>query len=149
MFSVDQLRKSDKYKYVGRNVLGVRHIEDWINSLEIGHVMQLNPMTAQELTQNISKYHEFQKDPMLEKLVLLTVAFFSVGTELRLVVDEDKTKDQFKRSEIWHAQSLFFGAYYLPQVCPLVTHVANSYFKHYIPNDTAGSKLECSSTVQA
>lgn len=40
---------------------------------------------------------------MLEKLVLLTVAFFSVGTELRLVVDEDKNKDEFKRSEIWHA----------------------------------------------
>jgi len=59
MLSVDSLRKSDKYKYAGRNVLGVRHIEDWINSLEIGHVMQLNPMTASELTQTISKYHEF------------------------------------------------------------------------------------------
>jgi hypothetical protein len=46
MQSVDKLRKNDKYKYVGRNVLGVRQIEDWINSLEIGHVMQLNPMTA-------------------------------------------------------------------------------------------------------
>lgn len=40
------LRKSDRYKYAGRNVLGVRQLEDWINSLEIGHVMQLNPMTA-------------------------------------------------------------------------------------------------------
>lgn len=35
-------------------------------------------------------------------------------------------------SELWHAQSVFFGAYYLPQTCPLVTHVANSYNKHYI-----------------
>jgi hypothetical protein len=43
---VEILRKSDRYKYTGRNVLGVRQLEDWINSLEIGHVMQLNPMTA-------------------------------------------------------------------------------------------------------
>jgi hypothetical protein len=39
-----------------------------------------------------------------------------------------------KWSELWHAQSVFFGAYYLPQACPLVTHVANSYNKHYIAN---------------
>lgn len=57
--SVEALRKNEKYKYAGRNVLGVRHIEDWINSLEIGHVMQLNPMTAQEFTQGITKYHEY------------------------------------------------------------------------------------------
>ncbi len=83
------MRKNEKYKFAGRNMLGVRQIEDWINSLEIGHVMQLNPMTAQELTQSITRHHEFQKDPMLEKLVLLTVAFFSIGTEMRLIVDED------------------------------------------------------------
>ncbi|CDW80567.1 UNKNOWN [Stylonychia lemnae] len=137
---VDALRKNDKYKYAGRNVLGVRQIDDWINSLEIGHVMQLNPMTAQELTQTINKHHEFQKDPMLEKLVLLVVAFFSIGTEMRLVVQEDKSKDLFKQSELWHAQSVFFGSYYIPSQCPLVTHVINSYFKHYA--DSQESKIE-------
>jgi len=33
---------------------------------------------------------------MLEKLVLLVVAFFSIGTEMRLVVGEDKSKELFK-----------------------------------------------------
>ena len=93
--------------------------------------MQLNPMTAQEFTQGITKYHEYQKDPMLEKLVLLSVAFFSIGTEMRLLVDEDKSKQEFKHSELWHAQSVFFGAYYLPAQCPMVSHVVQSYFKHY------------------
>jgi hypothetical protein len=51
--------------------------------------MQLNPMTAQEFTQTIGKHHEFQKDPMLEKLVLLVVALFSIATEIRLKVNED------------------------------------------------------------
>ena len=68
---------------------------------------------------------------MLEKLVLLTVAFFSIGTEMRLIVDEDRTKEEFRLSELWHAQSVFFGSYYLNEKCPLVQHVVTSYFKHY------------------
>ncbi len=48
-------------------------------------------------------HHELQKDPMLEKLVLLVVAFFSIATEMRLLVDEKNTEQIFKDSEIWHA----------------------------------------------
>jgi hypothetical protein len=48
---VRKMRDSTKYKTgTGRNVLGVRILlEDWIHGLEIGHVMQLNPMLASEL----------------------------------------------------------------------------------------------------
>lgn len=48
---IKKWRESTKYKYSsGRNVLGVRVLlEDWIHGLEIGHVMQLNPMVATEL----------------------------------------------------------------------------------------------------
>ena len=48
---VRKMRESTKYKTgTGRNVLGVRILlEDWIHGLEIGHVMQLNPMLASEL----------------------------------------------------------------------------------------------------
>jgi len=48
---VQRLRNSTKYKeQAGRNMLGVRVLlEDWIHGLEIGHVMQLNPMLPSEL----------------------------------------------------------------------------------------------------
>lgn len=128
---IEELRKSMKYKYQGRNVLGVRNIEDWINTLEIGNVMQLNPMNPRELTQKISNLHEMQKDPMLEKLVLLIVGFFSIATEMRLMAGEAQQEQIFKESELWHTQSVFFGSYYLPQDCPLVIHVIQSYLKHY------------------
>jgi len=103
---VKRARESTKYKTgTGRNVLGVRILlEDWIHGLEIGHVMQLNPMLASELSthsqtnvtqsidsqlsssavKGIHKYHEMLKDPMLEKLVLLIVSMFSIATEMRL-----------------------------------------------------------------
>jgi hypothetical protein len=42
--------KNEKYKYVGRNMLGVRKFDDWINMLEIGNIMHLNPISTTELT---------------------------------------------------------------------------------------------------
>mmetsp|Transcript_4652 Transcript_4652/g.4367 ORF Transcript_4652/g.4367 Transcript_4652/m.4367 type:complete len:81 (+) Transcript_4652:344-586(+) len=65
-------------------MLGVKKIDDWINNLEIGNVMHLNPITTQEVMSGIGKHHEFQKDPLLKKIVLLVVSFFSVATELRM-----------------------------------------------------------------
>lgn len=49
---IETLRKNDKCKYVGRNMLGVRKFDDWIHSLEIGNIMHLNPLTTQELVSN-------------------------------------------------------------------------------------------------
>jgi hypothetical protein len=117
---INKLRESTKYKYsTGRNVLGVRILlEDWIHGLEIGHVMQLNPMIATELhnpinrvniEKGLQRLHELMKDPMLEKLVLLIVSMFSIATELRL---ENKPANL---SEPWHAQSVICASYYLPK----------------------------------
>lgn len=86
---IEELRKNDKFKFVGRNMLGIRKFDDWINNLEIGNVMHLNPISTSEIMQNIGKHHEFQKDPMLKKIVLLVVSFFSVATEIRMNILKD------------------------------------------------------------
>jgi cbb3-type cytochrome oxidase subunit 1 len=93
---IEALRKVDRYKYVGRNMLGIRKFDDWINNLEIGNIMHLNPITASELMQNIGKHHEFQKDPMLKKLVLLCVSLFSIATEMRMMVQFDEIDKKLK-----------------------------------------------------
>ena len=36
---IEALKDSDKHKFKGRNVLGVRMLDDWIDNLEIGNVM--------------------------------------------------------------------------------------------------------------
>lgn len=50
MNEIDALRKNDRFKYQGRNMLGVRKFDDWINNLEIGNIMHLNPISTAELT---------------------------------------------------------------------------------------------------
>ena len=66
-------------------MLGVRKFDDWINNLEIGNVMHLTPMNSDELTAKLDRTHEINKDAMLEKIILLIVSYFCVGTELRFL----------------------------------------------------------------
>jgi hypothetical protein len=94
---------------------------------------------------HIDNSHELSRDAMLQKIILLTVSYFCVGTELRFLnnTSEDKnragsTMDREKRlkkeqSEMWHAQALEASARFLPSECPLVAHVITNYQKHHSP----------------
>ncbi len=49
---IETLRRNEKCKYLGRNMLGVRKFDDWIHALEIGNIMHLNSLTTTELMWN-------------------------------------------------------------------------------------------------
>lgn len=94
--------------------------------------MHLTPMNTDELAAKLDRTHELNKDAMLEKIILFVVSFFCVGTELRflsLMPDRNVTK---KDSEMWHAKALHTACLFLPEECPLVTHIINSYKKHHL-----------------
>jgi len=99
---------------------------------------------------HVDNSHELSRDAMLEKIILLTVSYFCVGTELRFLnnnasaeepvkakdkhTDVEKEKKKKKElSEMWHAQALEASARFLPSECPLVAHVITNYQKHHSP----------------
>lgn len=45
-----------------RNVLGLKHQDDWIYNLNIGNVMHLSPMDSDEIAVKLEKTHEMNKD---------------------------------------------------------------------------------------
>lgn len=53
--------------------------------------MHLLPMSLEELNLHIDNSHELSRDAMLEKIILLSVSYFCVGTELRFL---STSKDQ-------------------------------------------------------
>lgn len=59
--------------------------DDWIFNLNIGNVMHLLPMSLEELNLHVDNSHELSRDAMLEKIILLSVSYFCVGTELRFL----------------------------------------------------------------
>lgn len=46
---METLMRDTKYKFIGRNILGLKKHDDWYNTLEIGDIMNLNPITTYEI----------------------------------------------------------------------------------------------------
>lgn len=144
MYSKDQ-QNYVKLRNNVKTVLVTQEEDDWIFNLNIGNVMHLQPLCTEEMNLHIDNSHELSRDAMLQKIILLTVSYFCVGTELRFLnnTSEDKnragsTMDREKRlkkeqSEMWHAQALEASARFLPSECPLVAHVITNYQKHHSP----------------
>ena len=59
--------------------------QDWVLNLNIGNVMHLMPLSLNDLTLHVDCSHELSRDAMLEKIILLTISYFCVGTELRFL----------------------------------------------------------------
>jgi len=104
--------------------------------------MHLLPMSLEELNLHIDNSHELSRDAMLEKIILLSVSYFCVGTELRFLsttketkpskavygeLPDSETKITKADSEMWHAMALETSGTFLPSECPLVSHIIMSY----------------------
>lgn len=147
-----------------RNNLGLKQQDDWIYNLNIGNVMHLSLMGIDELApispvdQEASKTadedapaekdkaetsHELCKDAMLEKIVLISVGYFCMATEMRFLTQKQRGASQSsstskKDSEMYHAKALHISSLFLPKDCPLVQHISQSYQKNYLkdkPNE--------------
>ena len=134
---INDLKHDLTYKMSVRNVLGLRHSDDWIFNLNIGNVMHLSLMGAEELNAKLETTHELCKDSMLEKIVLVSVSYFCIGTEMRFLMQKSGSSFSKKDSEAFHAKALHISALFLPQDCPLVTHIVNSYAKNYLKDKPA------------
>jgi hypothetical protein len=61
------------------------------------------------------------------------VSYFCIGTELRfLATHNDPDRFSMKDSEIWHAKAIHIASQFLPNDCPLIVHITQSYAKHHL-----------------
>lgn len=159
---IDRIQKEQMFKICVRNILGLRHKDDWIFNLNIGNVMHLNLMGSDEMNNKLDPTHEFNKDAMLEKIVLISVAYFCIGTEMRFLAKQAaekeygklkqpkepfsssmyKQKEAYRNSEMWHAKAVHLSNSFLPKNCPLLQHIRQSYVKNYVKDKMI--KLELS-----
>lgn len=117
--------------------MGLKHSEDWIFNLNIGNVMFLAQIDDDELDYPPDRCHELNKDAMLEKIVLICSCYFGAATELRFLSEDNIVKNKMitkSHADMWHAQSAFMAAYFLPANCPLTDHFISSYDKYHIQN---------------
>ena len=122
-----------------RNLLGFLSQSDWIWSLNIGNIMQISPLTMQDIYNTGSIEYEISRELVLEKICFLSVSYFCVSTELRFLVQlkdsETDLEATRKESEFYHGRALEISCTFLPSECPLVNHILMSYNKHHAPSN--------------
>lgn len=81
------------------------------------------------------------RESFLEKLQLLIVSYFCVGTEMRFIIQsragfmkESVRKEKELEQEYWHVKALEIATAFLPSECPLFNHILLSYQKYHDPS---------------
>jgi hypothetical protein len=72
---------------------------------------------------------------MLEKVVLITSAYFCVATEIRFILQKEILDVKLitkKDSEAFHAKALHIAKLFLPEDCPLSQYIHQTYCKNYL-----------------
>jgi hypothetical protein len=82
--------------------------------------------------------HDLLKDAMLEKVILIAVAYFCIATEMRLM--STSKRNIRKDSEGYHAKALHLSSIFLPKECPLVQHLTSSYKRNYMKEKKEADK---------
>lgn len=117
-----------------RSILGFLNQNEWIHNLNIGNIMQIQPLNVKDLLSMNRNETELSRESFLEKISLLCVAYFCVSTEMRFLLQSREQylsspvkKQRELESEFWHAKALEISCTFLPSECPLLNHVLLSY----------------------
>ena len=108
-----------------RNILGIIKNDDWLNLFNIGNIMFLYAMSYDDLDLDSDPKYELLRDAIIEKILMLTVAFFSIANELRFINNKNDN------GAYYHSKSVEIACSFLPCTCPIVKHYVNTYCKYY------------------
>ena len=127
---IDEMKRSKQYKISSRNLLGLKANDDWITNINIGNVMHLLPLSLEDLMVSPQIGHEICKDALYEKMIMTTIAYFSIATECRFLSNLENKEFYQGESKYWHKAAVELVCTFLPNTCPLVSHIVSSYEKH-------------------
>ncbi len=71
-----------------RSIFGFLNNSDWVFNLNIGNIMQISPLTLQEIMSQVNKELELSRESVLDKIALLSVSYFCISTEKRFLFQD-------------------------------------------------------------
>ena len=82
-------------------------------------------MSYDDLDLDSDPKYELLRDAIIEKILMLTVSFFSIANELRFL------GNKADNGLYYHSKTVEISCLYLPSTCPIVKHYVNTYCKYY------------------
>ena len=120
-----------------RNILGVIKNDDWLNLFNIGNIMFLYAMSYDDLDLDSDPKYELLRDAIIEKILMFTVAYFSIANELRFLNNNNDN------GTYYHSKAVEISCLFLPSSCPIVKHYVNTYYKYYGNNIQIDLDKDC------
>jgi len=65
-----------------RSILGFLNQNEWVYNLNIGNIMQIQPISNKELLFIPKDEYELTWDSFLDKIAIISVGYFCVSTEM-------------------------------------------------------------------
>ncbi|CAD8182405.1 unnamed protein product [Paramecium pentaurelia] len=130
--------KPDDY----RSILGVQNVEEWIQSFNVSFIMHMTPLIHNEFSQQGEMLYEISKRMLLEKIIQLSISYFTIATELRFI-ELEKAKqlgikelntEEFKLSELYHLKAIEIACKHIACSSQYINHLITTYHKHYNSN---------------
>ena len=103
--------------------------DDWIKNLNITTITNLSPLNYEDLDLDSDPKYELLRDSLLEKVIMLTVSYFCLSNELR-ILSPDKN-NQNTNGEYYLYNALYLSLYLLPSGSSIVNFYRSSYYKNY------------------
>ena len=86
--------------------------------------MFLCAMSYDDLDLDSDPKYELLRDAIIEKILMLTVAFFSISNEIRFLNVTNPNKGD--NGSYYHSKALEIACLYLPPSCPIIKHYVSS-----------------------
>ena len=103
--------------------------DDWIKLLNIDNIMYLSALNYDDLDLESDPKYELLRDSILEKVIMLSVSYFCVATELRHLSKDKNNKKTNGEYYLFNAINLTI--LFLPVSCPIIRHFILTYHKNY------------------
>lgn len=116
-----------------KNLFGYCQMNEWCDNVSMSSIMQISPLTLHDLPLLSTSEVELSRESLIEKITLILISYFCVGTEKRFVSagDEERKKQWEEQSEYWHTKVLELACGFLPPNCPLLAHIFSSHQKNH------------------
>ena len=103
--------------------------DDWIKLLNIENIMYLSALNYDDLDLESEPKYELLRDSILEKVIMLTVAYYCLANELKLLCKDKNNKNINGEYYLFNAINL--SIFFLPVSCPIIRHYITTYHKNY------------------
>eukprot|EP00826_Nyctotherus_ovalis_P042461 TRINITY_DN4369_c0_g3_i2.p1 TRINITY_DN4369_c0_g3~~TRINITY_DN4369_c0_g3_i2.p1 ORF type:complete len:301 (-),score=74.63 TRINITY_DN4369_c0_g3_i2:365-1267(-) len=121
---IDEMKRGKQFKVAPKGS------SEWIMNVNIGNVMHLMGLSVEDLAIFPQVAHEMCRDALYEKIIMTSIAYFSIATECRFLCGEGGDEVYQSESKYWHRAAVELVCTFLPNECPLVAHIISSYEKH-------------------